>query len=98
MRSRFVWHDGQWMPRAEWEAQRVAASGVSIVRDFTDAVWNPADGQHHTSRTTYEAATRAAGCVEIGRTEANRMRERGNQPAHTMPPVRDTLRRFLNEG
>ena len=94
-RMRFVWHDGRWMPREVWEALRLKAAGVAIVRDFDAPLVHPGDGRLHGSRSTYDAATRRLGLAEVGRTEMNALRSRG-QTAQPMPAVRDSLRRFYN--
>lgn len=95
-RSSHVWAEDRWMPRAEWEANQVAASGVAIVRDFDAPLLCHADGKLHSSRSTYDAAVRSAGLVEVGRTE---MRKVAARPfvGTPMPPVRETLRRMLNQ-
>lgn len=96
-RSSHVWAEGRWMPRAEWEALRAQAAGVTIIRDFQDAIVNPADGRAYSTRPAYEAATRAAGCIEIGHTEHRKLRERPRE-VRLSDPTPDILRAFERGG
>ena len=95
-RSSHVWHGGAWVPRAEWEAGQKAASGVAIHRDFDAPLLCHADGKLHGSRSTYDAAVRSAGLIEVGRTE---MRKLAAGPAYRggdgMEPVATSLRRTM---
>jgi hypothetical protein len=84
------------MPRDEWEAAQVAASGLAIVRDFDAPILCHADGKMHGSRSTYDAAVRRAGLVEVGRTEMRKLAGR-RFTGTPMAPVGDTLRRFANQ-
>jgi hypothetical protein len=86
------------MPRDEWEAAQVAASRVAIVSDFAAPLFCHADGRLHGSRSTYDAAVRQAGLVEVGRTEMRKLASGPAVRARPMPErVRDTLRRFANQ-
>ncbi len=38
----------------------------SVINDEIPATWHPADGKFYTSKAKFRAATRAAGCVEVG--------------------------------
>lgn len=38
----------------------------SIINDEMPATWHPSDGKFYTSKRKFRAATKAAGCVEIG--------------------------------
>lgn len=98
-RASFVWSDGHWKPRAVWEAEQMALRhAVAIHRDFDAPLMCHADGKMHGSRSTYDAAVRAAGLVEVGRTE---MRRLAAGPAYRggtgLEPVADTLRRAFNQ-
>lgn len=94
MAVKYVWHGGRWTPRHEVQA---AAAGVAIVRDFDVPLLCHADGRMHGSRSTYDAAVRSAGLIEVGRTEMRRAMEGPAVRATPMEPVRDSLRRFANE-
>ena len=97
-RSSHVWADGRWMPRDEWEARQRPA-GVAIIRDFEAPLLCHADGKMHGSRSTYDAAVRSAGLVEVGRTEMRKMHAGGPyRGGDGMPAVRDSMRRAMEQG
>src|SRR3954470_20038638 len=100
---RYVWTDDGWV---EAHTLRTAASanpsglarGMAIISDFAEPLLCHADGQMHSSRSTYDAAVRAAGCEIIGKTEARRMQERGAWHGRLgMEPVHASLKRALRE-
>lgn len=37
-----------------------------LIRDSMDPTWHPADGQIYDSKHKFRAATKAAGCIEVG--------------------------------
>lgn len=37
-----------------------------LIRDGMDATWHPADGKLYDSKHRFRAATKAAGCIEVG--------------------------------
>jgi hypothetical protein len=58
----YVWHEGQWYP----VGRHVPAPRVHIIGDHMDATKHMADGRTYDSKSAFRAATRAAGCVELG--------------------------------
>jgi len=42
------------------------ATGVHVISDEMPATRHMADGQYYTSKAKFRAATRAAGCIEVG--------------------------------
>ena len=68
---------------------RNAGGGVAIIRDEMEPTRHMADGKLYTSKAKFRAATRAAGCVEVG-----------NDPAIARPrratmPTRDERRHAI---
>jgi len=93
--TRYVWTDAGW---AEAHAVRAAARGVAIQRDFAEPLFCHADGKLHSSRSTYDAAVRAAGCEIIGKAEARKLAASPYRGAPGLEPVGATLKRILNGG
>jgi len=92
---RYVWSDGAWV---EAHAAKAAARGVAILPDFAEPLLCHADGRMHSSRSTYDAAVKAAGCEIIGKTEARKFQEKGAWHGRFgMEPVSTTMRRILRE-
>lgn len=93
---KYIWLDGAWEPAATVPSP--AAGTVAIHRDLAEPLLCHADGRMHGSRSTYDAAVRAAGCEIVGRSEARRLQEAGAwRGISGMGPVSATLRRILNE-
>jgi hypothetical protein len=100
---KYVWFEGAWVPLDAFPP-RVAMSGPAIHPDFAEPLMCHADGKMHGSRSTYDAAVRAAGCEVIGRSEARRQQERGAwrggsssdwlNRTGALEPVAATLRRI----
>ena len=68
-RETFVYRDGQMIPKAAVFVAPVARSELPcpmIIRDGMDAIINPANGMYYESKSSFEKATRAAGCVCVG--------------------------------
>jgi hypothetical protein len=78
VRSRYVWHNGAW--RDVTNAPRRASRFPSIIRDGMDALQHPATGEVFDSKSAFRAATKAAGCVELG----------NDAPSVAPAPVYDT--------
>jgi hypothetical protein len=91
---RYVWDGERWVTPAAAPAR---ADSVGIIRDFAEPLLCHADGKMHSSRSTYDAAVKAAGCEIIGKTEARRMAAT-QRPAPALEPVGATLKRLLNGG
>ena len=84
------------MPRDEWEALQAARVGATAIhRDFAEPLLCHADGKLHTSRSTYDAAVRSAGLVEVGRSEMKRLERGPAVRATPMRPVRESLREAI---
>lgn len=65
-RETFVWTpDRGVIPKSE-APQIAPVRGHSVISDFAEPVWNPADGKMYGSKGAYRRALRAAGCVEVG--------------------------------
>ena len=47
-------------------AEYETGSAPSVISDTMDPTRHMADGKHYTSKSAFRAATKAAGCVEIG--------------------------------
>jgi hypothetical protein len=92
---RFVWDGERWVTPAAAPAR---PETPGIIRDFAEPLLCDADGRMHHSRSTYDAAVRAAGCEIIGKTEARRMAEAQRPRVGGLEPVGATLRRILNGG
>jgi hypothetical protein len=92
---RFVWDGERWVTPAPAPAR---PESVGIIRDFEAPLLCHADGKYHTSRSTYDAAVKAAGCEIVGRSEMRRMAEAGPRTFPALEPVGMTLRRILNGG
>jgi hypothetical protein len=92
---RYVWDGERWVTPAPAPAR---PESVGIIRDFEAPLLCHADGKMHSSRSTYDAAVRAAGCEIIGKTEARRMAEAPRPRVGGMEPVSATLKRLLNGG
>jgi hypothetical protein len=63
---------------------------TSIRTDGMDATHCPADGKTYDSRSAYYAAVRSAGCEIVGN-------ERLTAREAPRPPVRDTMKRALDQ-
>jgi hypothetical protein len=97
-RSSHVWDEQQktFLPRDEWEAKQAARRGVAAIhRDFAEPLFCHGDGKHHSSRSTYDAAVRRAGLVEVGRTEMKRLERGPAVRATPMQSVRHSLREMI---
>jgi hypothetical protein len=94
---KYIWLEGAWVPLDAFPP-RVASSGPAIHPDFAEPLLCHADGRMHGSKSTYDAAVRAAGCEIIGKTEARRMAEAPRERASGLEPVGATLKRLLNGG
>jgi hypothetical protein len=93
---RYVWDGERWVTPAPAPAR---AESVGIIRDFAEPLLCHADGRMHSSRSTYDAAVKAAGCEIIGKTEARRMAEAGQRRVPTAAEtVATTMRRIINGG
>lgn len=91
--TRYVWHDGAWVaPRARNSSARVA-----IHSDFAEPLHCHADDRMHSSRSTYNEAVRAAGLVEIGRTEMKRLEAGPPVRATKLESPRATIRRLMEQ-
>jgi hypothetical protein len=96
--ARYVWLENQWVPETVAKAKaRHEPSGPAVVSDFDAPLLCHADGRYHSTRRTYDAAVKAAGCEIIGKTEARRMAAT-QRPAPALEPVGATLKRLLNGG
>jgi hypothetical protein len=92
---RYVWTEDGWV---EAHTLKAAAQGIAIQSDFAEPLLCHADGRMHSSRSTYDAAVRAAGCEIVGKTEARKMQERGAWHGRLgMEPVHASLKRALRE-
>lgn len=60
--TRYVWHEGQWVP----VGRHVPAPRVHIISDAMAPLQHMGDGRTYDSKSAFRAATRAAGCVELG--------------------------------
>jgi hypothetical protein len=94
-----VWDGQQWVEAHVARAMaRHHTSSAAIVSDFPEPLMCHADGKMHGSRSTYDAAVRAAGCEIIGKTEARAMQRKGAWHGRLgMEPVTATMRRILRE-
>lgn len=61
-----------------------------VIADGMDAIRSMADGKMYDSKSAYYRSVRAHGCEVVGNDSVPRVR-------HEMPPVRDDLRRALQE-
>lgn len=63
MRTKYVWHNGEWV-----RAVRVPRPAVfpSIIRDGMDALLHPADGKHYDSKSEFRRVTAEHGLIELG--------------------------------
>lgn len=64
MRSKFIWHGGKWLDVTGWT--RPPSKAPAIIRDQMDALMNHATGEMFDSKSQFRAATKAAGCEELG--------------------------------
>lgn len=95
---KFVWDGHRWVEAAVAKAMRGHHEhGPGIVSDFAEPLLCHADGRYHGSRTTYDAAVRAAGCEVVGKSEMQRMQAREFRPRDTREPVAATMRRIINQ-
>jgi hypothetical protein len=60
--TRYVWHEGQWYP----VGPHVLPPRIHIIGDHMAAARHMANGRTYDSKSAFRAATRAAGCVELG--------------------------------
>lgn len=60
--TRYVWHDGAWYPVGDRRPQ----PRLAIHSDHMDPLRHMATGEMFDSKSQFRAATRAAGCVELG--------------------------------
>lgn len=60
--TRYVWWDGQW----EVVQRETPTPRLAIISDTMNALRHPVSGQILDSKSQFRAATRAAGCVELG--------------------------------
>ena len=92
---RYVWSEGAWVLP---DAVQTAARSLAIQSDFAEPMLCHADGRMHSSRSTYDAAVRAAGCEIVGKTEARKLQQKGAWHGRSgMEPVQATLKRILRE-
>jgi hypothetical protein len=92
---RYVWGGAGWLPVEE---ARAAAHRLAIHRDFAEPLMCHADGKMHGSKSTYDAAVRAAGLEVVGKGEMRRQMLEGNRSRGLgHEPVSATLRRILQE-
>ena len=63
MRIVHVFREGKWVPKDNNERIK---SLHYVAGDEIEPTQNPADGNVYTSKSKFEAATRAAGCVWVG--------------------------------
>lgn len=87
-RTTFVWRDGAVIERSQTAPSPWAPS---IRPDGMDAIECPADGRVYDSKSAYYAAVDRAGCAILGSQE--RPPARRAEP----PPVRDTMKRVLEQ-
>jgi hypothetical protein len=92
---RYVWDGERWVTPAPAPAR---AESVGIIRDFAEPLLCHADGRYHSSRSTYDAAVRAAGCEIIGKTEARRQMGLHRASPSAAETVATTMRRIINGG
>lgn len=98
-RQTFVYcpEQGRVVPKG---AEAAPAGRVAIHSDFSEPLMNPSDGQTYSTRRAYEAATRRAGGVEIGRTEMMALRRRIAEqggPSVGRQSVTQTIKRALEQ-
>jgi hypothetical protein len=93
---KYVWTGVGWVPVAEARMQ-AAAHQVAIHRDFAEPLLCHADGLMHSSKSTYGAAVKAAGCEVVGKSEMRRQLEGSRPRGLGGAPVSATLRRILQE-
>lgn len=90
---KYLWHDGAWWPAVRTPRPPVAPA---IIRDGMDALVHPATGETFDSKSAFRAATRDAGCVELGNDVTAAL------PAYQRTPgLRDDIHaalKMLNEG
>lgn len=48
------------------ERDKTESIGLYVIRDEMEPTRHMADGRHYTSKAKFRAATKAAGCIEIG--------------------------------
>ncbi|MCR4339651.1 MAG: hypothetical protein NUW01_07165 [Gemmatimonadaceae bacterium] len=82
-RETFVWVEGRGViPKSEAPPPEIKR-GHHIIKDFTEPVLCPADGQRYGSKRAYERAVRAAGCEIVGNESLSRVEQ--NKPKLTRP-------------
>jgi hypothetical protein len=95
---KYLWDGHRWIEAAVARAMARLEHGPAVHSDFPDPMMCPADGRYHSTRSSYDAAVRAAGCEIVGKSEMRRMHAQGfRAPPDTSEPVSATLRRVINQ-
>jgi hypothetical protein len=88
MKSKYVWHAGQWVDVTHWKPP--PRRTPYIIRDSMDAMQHPATGEVFDSKSRFREVTRANGLVEMG-SDAPICRNSGNDARAQEKGVTDAL-------
>lgn len=86
---RYVWQSGTWCK----VLQAAPAPRLAIISDTQQPLRNMADGRIYDSKSQFRAATKAAGCVELGN-DAPTVTNRTNIAKNS---IRDDIARAYSE-
>lgn len=72
----FVMRNGKLVDRARAASLHATNEAVQVICDEMDPTRHMADNRMYTSKSRFRAATRAAGCIEVGNETATLLRPR----------------------
>lgn len=94
----FVYRDGQLVDK-RFAAPKGTGKVRGVISDTMDETRHMADGKVYTSKAKFRAATRAAGCVEVGNETSTLLKPREQiklDPAKRRDDIRRTIFELRN--
>lgn len=95
-RTVFVIRNGKLVDRDTAPPRNASSNAPNVISDHMDPTRHMADGRLYTSKSQFRAATRAAGCVEVGNETATLLKPR--KPAQLdRGQRRDAIRQAIHQ-